>query len=565
MFILFPPPLGTRICDRYELLAPLRGDHAVVTYLALDEHTGQRHALTLFDPTRAQADLWAEYARLVSVAAAAKLPGLMLPPQVPATPPDPPHVVDDPPVKRGLDRLCAQEGRIPWQRALALGERLAAILHGVYAATAVAHRALTPSRCTIGVNDEVEVLDYGVAEIELAGDEPEEAEYRAPEQRGGKGDIRSDVFSLAAILYELLSGTRPSAAPPRLSSLVSVPPAVERVLDQSLAVDPAERPANLEAMRAALREALDLTQAPSNKRTAPPDSTPLPRTPARPHTKSSALHQLDPLPLIPPVKPSPSPRTPHPADLQAERTERFLKAPIQRDTTLILSRSDASPPERTELLPTPPTQHDTTLALPNSDDLKSQRPPPRARPTPSSHISDERTEVFQKSPNHRAPIKKSTQSVSKNPHQTKIFSTPPRRSPSPLPDRTEVLAPQSSTDTPPLASTELITSPLLSATASLPSDDTPTLSTSQTISIPNKNTLEHSRDATTLTEHPSNSALPEAEISQTQQECPPSTPEPPHCISTAHTRQHTTSHPTSILLIIAILLGAVTWAALSFI
>jgi hypothetical protein len=118
---LFPPPLGAQIAGRFELLAPLRGDGAVLTFLAHDLQTGQRRALTLFDPAYTQADVWAEYARLVAAAAEAKVPGLALPPHVPASPPDPPHVVDDPPANRGLDRLRVQKdpslGSEPWRSA----------------------------------------------------------------------------------------------------------------------------------------------------------------------------------------------------------------------------------------------------------------------------------------------------------------------------------------------------------------------------------------------------------------------------------------------------------------
>lgn len=144
---LFPPPLGTRIAGRFELLAPLRGDGPVLTYLAQDLQAGKRRALTLFDPAYATANAWAEYHRLVTTSAEAKIPGLALPQEVPATPPDPPHVVDDPPVNRSLDRLRAQEGRLAWQRALTIGERIAEVLHDAFVKTGAAHRALSPSRC----------------------------------------------------------------------------------------------------------------------------------------------------------------------------------------------------------------------------------------------------------------------------------------------------------------------------------------------------------------------------------------------------------------------------------
>ncbi|WAS96431.1 serine/threonine protein kinase [Nannocystis punicea] len=383
---LFPPPLGTSIAGRFELLAPLRGDGAVLTYLAHDPQAGQRRALTLFDPACTTASAWAEYHRLVTTATEAEIPGLTLPPQVPATPPDPPHVVDDPPVNRSLDRLRAQEGRIPWQRALTIGERIAAVLHDAVEKTGVAHRALTPSRCTVGIADEVEVLDYGVAEIELVGEQLEEAEYRAPEQRNEKGDPRSDAFALAAILYELISGTCPSASPPMLSSLAPVPPAVDRLLDQALAVDPAQRPSNLAAMRAALREALGLPASKPETPANPPTVTPpasKQKTPANPPPKAS--------PTLKPETPASAPPTASPTRKQETPA---TAPPTLEPETPASPLPTASPTRKPETAS--PTRKPETQASPlptaaahrsGVDSPSPQRPEQRPVTTPNPPVS----------------------------------------------------------------------------------------------------------------------------------------------------------------------------------
>lgn len=251
-------PLGDRVNGRFVLKAPLRHSGVVQAFLALDHQTGRDVALSLFDPACARPEAWAAFARVVAAAAGAGIEGLVLPKGVEPTPPAAPHCVIDPPVGRGLDRLREQDGPMPWERALAIGERIAAVLHSVQGATRSAHRALLPSRCVVMADDKVLVLDYGVAELELGGGQGESA-YRAPEQRQASGDAKSDIFSLAVILFELISGKRPSTKmAPRLRSLVAVPPAVDALMSKALAQDPAQRHPDLGALRAAIRECLGL-------------------------------------------------------------------------------------------------------------------------------------------------------------------------------------------------------------------------------------------------------------------------------------------------------------------
>ncbi|MDP7420344.1 MAG: protein kinase, partial [bacterium] len=95
----------------------------------------------------------------------------------------------------------------------------------------IVHRDVKPSNVMITTGGSVKLTDFGVArevqstrkDITRAGEIIGTPEYMSPEQAsGGKVDDRSDVFSVGTILYEMLSGHSPFAAPTSLASLYKV-------------------------------------------------------------------------------------------------------------------------------------------------------------------------------------------------------------------------------------------------------------------------------------------------------------------------------------------------------
>jgi tetratricopeptide (TPR) repeat protein len=128
----------------------------------------------------------------------------------------------------------------------------------------------------------VKVVDFGIAGLITAesagGSTPEERvvgtpDYLAPERIRGKGyDHRSDIYSLGAMAYEMLTGSCPfwdedlmktitmhvtdKAVPLRQKAPeLEIPAEIENVVLQMLAKDPAERPQSMAVVEAMLCEA----------------------------------------------------------------------------------------------------------------------------------------------------------------------------------------------------------------------------------------------------------------------------------------------------------------------
>lgn len=167
-----------------------------------------------------------------------------------------------------MRELLKNESRFSVERAVRL---MRGICAGVSAAhrQGVVHRDLKPENILVVAPDDdfefesVRVVDFGLAKLLAdAGAGPGGTivgtpYYMSPEQGMGEQlDTRSDVYSLGAMFYEMLSGTRPFDAetvsgvinrhlyepPPPFSESLKIPRRVSSAIMQALAKDPNERP-----------------------------------------------------------------------------------------------------------------------------------------------------------------------------------------------------------------------------------------------------------------------------------------------------------------------------------
>ncbi len=168
-----------------------------------------------------------------------------------------------------LATLIRRIGRLPQDKAVDIARQLCA---GIAAAheRGVLHRDLKPANVMIDGDGNVRITDFGlaVAAGDVTASRAGTPQYMAPEQlTGGAASVRSDLYALGLILFEMFTGKRVFEAKTfnelltlHESRTISSPssvvrdldPAVERVILRCLEHDPEERPGSALAVAAAL-------------------------------------------------------------------------------------------------------------------------------------------------------------------------------------------------------------------------------------------------------------------------------------------------------------------------
>jgi len=166
-----------------------------------------------------------------------------------------------------------RRGRMELSQALEIAIEIAWALDHAHAA-GVVHRDLKPANVFVCSSGAIKVLDFGIASVLGGGDVRAVGTpaYMAPEQwRQGQQDPRTDVFSAAAILCELVTGKLPyrvtrdtsSALEPGARPMIEapgVPEDLKTLLRSALSPDPTLRPKGGGAwlsMLLAIQERLD--------------------------------------------------------------------------------------------------------------------------------------------------------------------------------------------------------------------------------------------------------------------------------------------------------------------
>ena len=282
-----------RVLDgRFELLGVINRGGMAWIYKARDRRTGQTVALKAplmqyeSDPgffSRFQREehigLTLEHPCIVNLLSAAEKSR--------------PYIVMEYLEGRTLAARLREQERLPEREAVSIVSRICEGLDYLHR-KGVVHRDLKPENVMLCKDGTIRILDFGIAKAENArrltfgGFSPTMGtpDYIAPEQvQGKRGDCRSDIYALGAMLYEMTTGSPPydgdnpyiimnarlngdPEAPRKRNPRLS--PEIEEIILHAMERNPSNRFPSAAAMRAQLNDYSAVSLTERVKRLRPP-------------------------------------------------------------------------------------------------------------------------------------------------------------------------------------------------------------------------------------------------------------------------------------------------------
>ncbi len=281
--------LGSVIDGRYRVLSRLGAGGMADVYLAEDEQLSRKIALKLLyrrfaeDPgfverfrREAQAAAGLQHPNVVGVYDRGSYDGTY-------------YIAMEYVPGRTLKRLIRDEAPLDPVRAIDITLQMLKAARFAHK-RGVIHRDLKPHNVIIDDQDQAKVTDFGIAragasDMTETGSILGTAQYLSPEQAQGHAvSASSDLYSIAVVLYEMLTGNVPfdaeqavtiaikhvSEAPTAVTQInPTVPAELEQVVMWALNKNPADRPADADQFIAALEHAkAAITSGQAGQRTA---------------------------------------------------------------------------------------------------------------------------------------------------------------------------------------------------------------------------------------------------------------------------------------------------------
>ncbi|MDI3257168.1 MAG: Stk1 family PASTA domain-containing Ser/Thr kinase [Kyrpidia sp.] len=254
--------IGRLLGGRYQIEQAVGGGGMSVVYRALDTVLGRRVAVKVL---RSQfgddADFIRRFRREAQAAASLSHPNIVNIYDV-GTDGDDHFIVMEYVEGRTLKEWIQQRGALPVAEVVDIGKQVCAALAHAHE-RGIVHRDIKPHNILITDSHLVKVTDFGIARavtantITYAGTVIGSVHYFSPEQaRGEMTDIKSDIYSLGVVLYEMVTGHLPFSGDSPISVALkhvreplveprqinpAVPQSMENVILRAMAKNPLDR------------------------------------------------------------------------------------------------------------------------------------------------------------------------------------------------------------------------------------------------------------------------------------------------------------------------------------
>jgi Protein kinase domain len=266
--------IGHVLDERFQITQLISRSGMSTVYKATDLSTGKPVALKVpFMQLESDPTLFSRFEREESIGKVLNHPNILR--VVPVERKSRPYLAMEYLEGQTLRQLLSSVGKLPVPDALRIASRVCEALDHMHRHDMV-HRDLKPENLMLCKDGSLRIMDFGIVKVSdmrrltFGGFSPSMGtpDYMAPEQvKGKRGDQRTDIYSLGAVLFEMTTGTVPFegatpfvimnarliGGPPAPRAInPDIPPEVEEIVLHAMEREPDQRYPSAAAMKAEL-------------------------------------------------------------------------------------------------------------------------------------------------------------------------------------------------------------------------------------------------------------------------------------------------------------------------
>jgi serine/threonine-protein kinase len=214
------PPQAGELLDQYHLDDVVARSGMATIFRATDQRSGQQVAIKVPHPeVESDPALFDRFRREEEIGRRLDHPGVMK--VFPKEDSDQVYMVMEWVDGKLLRQLLQQERKLPLEQTVSILLQMCDVLEYVHKHDVV-HRDLKPENVMIDDRGRIKLIDFGIAASAGArrltfanfSKTMGTPDYISPEQvKGKRGDVRSDIYALGVMLYEMSTGALPFSGP----------------------------------------------------------------------------------------------------------------------------------------------------------------------------------------------------------------------------------------------------------------------------------------------------------------------------------------------------------------